>query len=93
MTLPEGYDTLVGELGGRLSGGERQRIGIARTLLSNSDIVLLDEMTSSLDALNESAILKTIRETMKEKTVVTVTHRESVASKSDIVFHIKGGKK
>lgn len=93
MTLPEGYNTLVGELGGRLSGGERQRIGIARTLLSNSDIVLLDEMTSSLDALNESAILKTIRETMKEKTVVTVTHRESVASKNDIIFHIKGGTK
>lgn len=88
-TLPDGYDTLAGELGGKLSGGERQRIGIARTLLNNADIILLDEMTSSLDTLNESAILKTIMETMKEKTVITVTHRESVAAKSDVVFHIK----
>lgn len=94
QTLPDGYDTEVGELGGKLSGGERQRLGIARTILNDADIILLDEMTSSLDVLNESAIMKTIKETMEDKTVVTVTHRDTVAKKSDVIFNIKSeGKK
>lgn len=93
QTLPDGYDTEVGELGGKLSGGERQRLGIARTILNDADVILLDEMTSSLDVLNESAILKTIKETMLDKTVVTVTHRDTVAKKSDMIFNIKSEEK
>jgi ATP-binding cassette, subfamily C, bacterial len=90
MTLPEKYGTVPGELGNRLSGGERQRLGIARALLKNSKLVLLDEMTSNLDTLNEKAILGTIKRTMKEKTVITVSHRETVAKSADKIINMKG---
>ena len=71
-SLPNGYDTEVGELGTTLSGGERQRIGLARAFLHDAPLMLLDEPTSNLDALNEGIILKSLKETSKDKTVVIV---------------------
>ena len=79
-TLPKGYETKVGELGGNLSSGEKQRIGLARAFLRNADIMILDEPTSNLDTLNEGAILKSIREHCDDKTVILITHRNSTTS-------------
>ena len=76
-SLPKGYDTMVAELGESLSGGERQRIGIARAFVHHPDLICLDEPTSNLDSLNESVILKALKEEAKECTVVLVSHRES----------------
>jgi ATP-binding cassette subfamily C protein len=89
MTLPDGYDTEVGELGDTLSGGERQRIGIARAFLHDSPLILLDEPTSNLDSLNEGIILKSLRETAGEKTIVLVSHRASTMNVADEVFSMK----
>ena len=86
--LPEGYNSRVGELGGRLSGGERQRIGIARVLLRKTPITLLDEPTSSLDSLNEKGILKTINEEFCDRTIITVSHRPSTVAGCDRVFRL-----
>lgn len=61
-TLPDGYDTQMGQMGARLSGGERQRVGIARTMLVNPDVIVMDEPTSSLDVLHEKELLQTLRE-------------------------------
>ena len=80
MTLPEQYETQMGELQNRLSGGEKQRIGIARVLLVNPDILVMDEPTSSLDVLNEKALLKTLDEQFKDKTWLIVSHRPSSLS-------------
>lgn len=91
MALPDGYCTPAGELGERLSGGERQRIGIARVLLRNSPVLLLDEPTSSLDTINEKGILKTINETMCGKTVITVSHRWSTIAGADRILHFDKG--
>ena len=77
MSLPKGYDTMVGEMGSTLSGGEKQRIGIARAFLHDAPIMFLDEPTSSLDALNEGMILKSLKEEAASKTLVIVSHRNS----------------
>ncbi|MCD8022063.1 MAG: ABC transporter ATP-binding protein/permease, partial [Lachnospiraceae bacterium] len=77
MTLPDGYDTQVGELGDTLSGGERQRLGLARAFLHDAPFMLLDEPTSNLDSLNEAVILKSLHEEREGKTVVLVSHRKS----------------
>ncbi|MBJ8193400.1 ATP-binding cassette domain-containing protein, partial [Bacillus cereus] len=77
MTLPQGYDSRVGELGDRLSGGERQRLGLARAFVHNAPLLLLDEPTSNLDSLNEAIILKSLKEQQQGKTVVLVSHRSS----------------
>lgn len=89
MTLPDGYDTEVGELGDTLSGGERQRIGIARAFLHDAPFLLMDEPTSNLDSLNEGIILKSLKEACKEKTVVLVSHRKSTMNVADEVFEMK----
>jgi len=73
--LPEGYDTLIGEQGLRLSGGERQRLAIARALLKDAPILILDEPTANLDALTEKQVLDTLFETMHGKTSLLITHR------------------
>lgn len=89
MRLPKGYDTEAGELGDTLSGGEKQRIGIARAFLHDSPFLLMDEPTSNLDSLNEGIILKSLRESAKEKTVVLVPHRKSTMNVADVVFEMK----
>jgi ATP-binding cassette subfamily C protein len=86
MSLPEGYETKAGELGNRLSGGERQRIGIARTILKNSDIMLFDEPTSNLDVLNEKGLIKTIDEEFADKTVFMISHRNSTLGSCNMIF-------
>ena len=92
MTLPQQYDTEVGELGDTLSGGEKQRIGIARAFLHDSPFILMDEPTSNLDSLNEGIILKSLRESAKEKTVVLVSHRASTMNVADVVFEMENGR-
>ncbi|MBR0377771.1 MAG: ATP-binding cassette domain-containing protein [Lachnospiraceae bacterium] len=94
MTLPDGYDTEVGELGDTLSGGERQRIGIARAFLHDAPLMLLDEPTSNLDSLNEGIILKSLAESMRsgEKTVLLVSHRKSTLSIADRIYKMESGR-
>lgn len=91
MSLPNGYDTEVGELGDTLSGGEKQRIGIARAFLHDSPMLLLDEPTSNLDSLNEGIILKSLKEESRGRTVVLVSHRESTMGIADEVYHMDAG--
>jgi len=76
-SLPNGYDTKVGELGDTLSSGEKQRLGIARAFLYNAPFILLDEPTSNLDSLNEGIILKALKEKSKGRTILLVSHRDS----------------
>ena len=91
-SLPKGYDTPVGELGGALSGGERQRIGVARAFLHDAPFLLLDEPTSNLDSLNEGIILKAVREECREKTVLLVSHRKSTMAVADRCFSVESGR-
>ena len=91
-TLPDGYDTNVGELGDTLSGGERQRIGIARAFLHDAPLMLLDEPTSNLDALNEGVILKSLRDQAGERTIVLVSHRASTLAFADTVMEMESGR-
>ena len=88
QSLPNGYKTMVEELGSSLSGGERQRIGLARMFLHDAKLVLLDEPTSNLDSLNEGVILKSIYEERKDKTIIFVSHRESTLSHCDRIIHM-----
>lgn len=92
MTLPNGYDTKVGELGDTLSGGEKQRIGIARAFLHDAQMILMDEPTSNLDSLNEGIILKSLKESSEEKTIVLVSHRVSTMNIADTVYEMKDGR-
>lgn len=92
MSLPQGYDTPVGELGDTLSGGEKQRLGLARAFLHNALFILLDEPTSNLDSLNEAAILKALGEEREGKTVILVSHRESTMRIADKVYSVEHGR-
>ena len=92
MTLPKGYDTPVGELGGTLSGGERQRLGLARAFLHDAPLMLLDEPTSNLDSLNEAVILKSLGQERGGKTVVLVSHRQSTMRIADRVYSVENGR-
>ncbi|MGN1159360.1 MAG: thiol reductant ABC exporter subunit CydC [Lachnospiraceae bacterium] len=89
MSLPQGYDTPVGELGDTLSGGERQRIGLARTFLHDAPFLLLDEPTSNLDSLNEAVILKSLKEEGRDRTVLLVSHRQSTMRIADAVYSVE----
>ncbi len=91
-SLPKGYDTPVGELGGALSGGERQRIGVARAFLHDAPFLLLDEPTSNLDSLNEGVILKAVQAECKDKTVLLVSHRKSTMAVADLSFSVESGR-
>lgn len=90
--LPQGYNTLIGENGSMLSGGERQRISIARALLKDAPIVLLDEATASLDVENETLIQQAISELVRNKTVLIIAHRMRTVSGADKLVLIKDGK-
>ncbi len=92
MTLPNGYETQVGELGETLSGGERQRIGLARVFLHNAPFILLDEPTSNLDSLNEGIILRSLCEEAKGKTIALVSHRKSTVRIANGIIHMESGR-
>jgi len=89
--LPDGYDSLVGERGSHLSVGQRQRIGIARAFLKDAPILLLDEPTSALDAATESAIMETIKELMRNRTTLIVTHRIAAIHQVDRIVVLEKG--
>lgn len=92
LTLPKGYDTKVGELGSNLSSGEKQRIGLARAFLKDSEVLILDEPTSNLDALNEGEILKSIKENCEDKTIILISHRKSTTAICDKVYKLENKK-
>lgn len=92
VSLPNGYDTEVGELGDTLSGGEKQRIGLARAFLHDAPLMILDEPTSNLDSLNEAVILKALHEEREGKTVVLVSHRQSTMRITDQAYSIEHGR-
>ena len=92
QSLPQGYDTPVGELGDTLSGGERQRLGLARAFLHDAPFLLLDEPTSNLDSLNEGVILRSLDEEREDKTVVLVSHRQSTMRIADTVYSVEQGR-
>jgi len=91
-TLPNGYETKVGELGGMVSSGEKQRLGLARAFLHNGDVLILDEPTSNLDALNEGSILKSINDYNKDKTIIMISHRKSTTAICNQVYKLENQK-
>ena len=92
MSLPKGYDTVIGEGGINLSGGQKQRLAIARTLLLNTKIILFDEATSALDNESQEYIKKTIDDLVKDHTVIIVAHRLSTIVDADTIHIIEKGK-
>lgn len=91
MSLPEKYETLIGERGNRMSGGEKQRMTIARALLRNCPILILDEASSSLDRQNEKLIQTAIKEIVKSKSVLVIAHRQSTIQQADLIYVLKRG--
>ncbi|CAN5530058.1 N/A [soil metagenome] len=92
LSLPEGFDTVVGERGVQLSGGQRQRIALARALIWEPRILLLDDPLSAVDAKTEASILEAIERQAKKRTVLLVTHRVAAASKCDAIVVLDQGK-
>jgi ATP-binding cassette, subfamily B, bacterial len=91
-TLPDGYDTVVGERGHKLSGGERQRLALARVLLKDPRILILDEATSSLDSESEAAIQAALVTVMRGRTSLVIAHRLSTILAADVIFVVDGGR-
>lgn len=91
MSLPDGYDTVIGEGGATLSGGEKQRISIARAILEDAPIIILDEATSSVDPENENLLMGAISELTKNKTVIMIAHRLKTVRNADQIFVLSGG--
>lgn len=91
-TLPDGYATEMGAMGSRLSGGERQRVGIARVMLADPDVVVMDEPTSSLDILHEKELLKTLEKEYSHKTLLIISHRMSTLTGCTRIIHLEHGK-
>jgi subfamily B ATP-binding cassette protein MsbA len=89
--MPKGYDSLVGERGLTLSGGQRQRIGIARAIVRNSPILILDEPTAALDTESEKLVMEALERLMKGRTVITIAHRLSTIREADKIVVLKGG--
>ncbi len=92
MELPQGYDTVVGERGATLSGGERQRIAIARAILKDAPILILDEATSSVDLKNEKEIQEALERCMQGRTTVVIAHRLSAVVKADRIYVLEQGR-
>lgn len=91
MSLPDGYDTMIGEGGATLSGGEKQRISIARAILKDAPIIILDEATASVDPENENLLMGAIEELTKNKTVIMIAHRLKTVRKADQILVLSGG--
>ena len=92
MRLTDGYETVIGENGSTLSGGERQRISIARALLKDAPVVLLDEATASLDVENESAVQDALSRLIRKKTVLIIAHRMRTVASADKVVVLENGR-
>src|SRR5207249_4901226 len=92
VRMPEGYDSQVGERGLTLSGGERQRIGIARTIIRDSPILILDEPTASLDSESERLVIEALERLMTGRTVITIAHRLSTIRDADTIIVLEGGR-
>ena len=92
QSLPDGYNTLIGERGIRLSGGQRQRIGIARALYKKSSVLVLDEATNALDAETENAIMDNLENFSRDHTLLIIAHRQTTLKSCDRIFEIKAGK-
>ncbi|MFM6853636.1 MAG: ATP-binding cassette domain-containing protein, partial [Sphingopyxis sp.] len=90
-SLPDGYDTQVGERGLKLSGGEKQRVAIARTLVKNPPLLILDEATSALDSRTEEDILSTLNRIAQSRTTITIAHRLSTIAGADQILVLDGG--
>ncbi|HSM55129.1 MAG TPA: ABC transporter ATP-binding protein [Candidatus Sulfomarinibacteraceae bacterium] len=92
MSLPDGYDTVVGERGYRLSGGERQRVAIARVILKNPQVLVLDEATSHLDSLSEALIQEALQRVMKDRTSIVIAHRLATILAADLILVMNEGR-
>lgn len=92
MALPDGYDTVIGESGGTLSGGERQRLSIARAMMKDSPIIILDEATANVDPENEKDLMEAIDELTREKTVIMIAHRLNTVQNADQILVVDNGK-
>ena len=92
MAMPDGYDTVIGEGGGTLSGGEKQRISIARAMLKDAPIIILDEATASIDPENEHLIQSAISELTKGKTIITIAHRLATIRNADQILVVEDGR-
>src|SRR5690606_29848496 len=92
MEMPEGYDTVIGERGMKLSGGQKQRLSIARAVLRNTPILILDEATAAVDVETEARIQQAIQELTENRTVIVVAHRLSTVKKADTILVIEDGR-
>nr|AEQ20560.1 lipid A export permease/ATP-binding protein MsbA [uncultured bacterium CSLD10] len=90
--MPEGYDTIVGERGVTLSGGQRQRIAIARAVIRNTPILILDEPSSGLDAVSEKLVFEALDRLMEGKTAIVIAHRLATIQRADVIFVVDGGR-
>ena len=92
MSLPNGYDTIIGEGGASLSGGEKQRISIARAIMKDAPIIILDEATANVDPENEAELTKAIEELTRNKTIIMIAHRLKTVRHADQILVVSDGK-
>lgn len=91
MALPQGFDTIIGEGGTTLSGGERQRLSIARAIMKDAPIIVLDEVTANVDPENEKELMEAITELTQEKTVIMIAHRLKTVRRADQILVVDKG--
>ena len=91
MKLPQGYDTVIGEAGGTLSGGERQRLSIARAMMKDAPIIILDEATANVDPENEKELMEAVSELTHDKTVIMIAHRIKTVRNADQILVVDKG--